>query len=123
LTRILDYSNAGHTLPLLVRMDEGTCRELDAEGLILGVRMGVEFEEKRIQMHAGDLLVLHTDGIIESENSSGEQFGIDRLCTIVQAQRSEPPQAIIDAVLQEVSIFRGATPQEDDVTLIIMKVV
>ena len=123
LTRTLSYSNAGHVLPLLVPMDGGHCRELDAEGLILGVRKGVEFEEKRIQMLAGDVLVLHTDGIIESENSSGEQFGVDRLRAIVQASRFEPPQAIIDSVLQEVSIFRGATPQEDDVAIIVMKVV
>jgi phosphoserine phosphatase RsbU/P len=123
LTRTLAYSSAGHVLPLLIRIDGEHCRELDAEGLILGIRKGVEFEEKQIRMQAGDLLVLHTDGIIESEDSSGEQFGIDRLCAIVQARRSEPPQAIIDAVLQEVSIFRGATPQEDDVTMIVMKIV
>lgn len=123
LTRTLAYSNAGHVLPLLVRSDEGHCRILDAEGLILGVKKGVEFEEKHIRLHAGDVLVLHTDGIIESENNAGEPFGIDRLCSIVQAMRSEPPQAIIDTVLQEVSIFRGTTPQEDDVTMIIMKVI
>lgn len=122
LSRTLSYSNAGHTLPLLVRMDGGACRELDAEGLVLGVRKGVEFEEKQVRMHAGDVLVLHTDGIIESENSAGELFGLDRLCAIVQSRRSSPPQAIIDAVLQEVSVFRGATPQEDDVTMIVMKV-
>jgi len=123
LSRTLSYSNAGHTLPLLVSTDGGHCRELDAEGLILGVRKGVEFEEKQIRMQAGDVLVLHTDGIIESENSAGELFGVDRLCAIVQSMRSAPPQAIIDAVLKEVSIFRGATPQEDDVTMIVMKVV
>jgi len=123
LSRTLSYSNAGHTLPLLVSTGGEHCREIDAEGLILGVCKGVEFEEKQISMHAGDLLVLHTDGIIESEDSSGEQFGIDRLCAIVQARRFEPPQTIIDAVLHEVSIFRGETLQEDDVTMIVMKVV
>jgi sigma-B regulation protein RsbU (phosphoserine phosphatase) len=123
LTRTLAYSSAGHVLPLLVRIDGEQCRELDAEGMILGVKKGVEFEEKQIRMQAGDVLFLHTDGIIESKNSSGEQFGIVRLCAIVQARRSEAPQAIIDAVLREVSIFRGAAPQEDDVTMIVMKIV
>lgn len=123
LSHTLSYSNAGHTLPLLIRMDGGHCRELDAEGLILGVSKGVEFEEKQIRMQTGDLLVLHTDGIVESENSASEHFGIDRLRAIVQARRFEPPQAIIAAVLQEVSLFRGTTPQGDDVTMIVMKVV
>jgi len=123
LTRTLFYSSAGHTLPLLVTMDSGHCRELDAEGLILGVCKGVDFEEKEVQLHAGDLLVLHTDGIIETENSAAEQFGIDRLSAIIQARRFDPPQAIIDAVLQEVAFFRGTTPQADDVTMVVMKVV
>ncbi len=122
LTRSLSYSNAGHTLPLLVSSDRGDYLELDAEGLILGISKGVEFEEKQILMRAGDLLVLHTDGIIETENSANEQFGIDRLSTIIQARRFDPPQAIIDAVLQEVALFRGANPQVDDVTMIVMKV-
>lgn len=124
LTRTLAYSNAGHVRPLLISMDGGhCCRYLDTEGLILGVKKGVEFEEKQIQLYAGDVLLLHTDGIIESENSAGEPFGNDRLCAIVQARRSEPPQAIIDAVLRKVSLFRGEAPQEDDVTMIVMKVV
>lgn len=124
LSRTLSYSNAGHTLPLLVPMDDrGDCRELDSEGLILGIKKGVEFEEKKVRMQAGDLLVLYTDGIIEAEGSAGEMFGIDRLRAIIQARRSEPPQAIIDAVFKEVSIFRGAKLQEDDETMIVMKVV
>ncbi|MBC7962726.1 MAG: SpoIIE family protein phosphatase [Steroidobacteraceae bacterium] len=122
LTRTLAYSNAGHVLPLLFTLGGGP-REFDAEGLILGVRKGEVFEEKQIRMQPGDMLFLHTDGILESENSSGEQFGIDRLCAIVQARHSEAPQAIIDAVLREVSIFRGTAPQEDDVTMLVMKVI
>lgn len=102
--RILAYSNAGHTLPLLIGRDGGDCRELDTEGLILGVKKGIKFEEKQIQLQAGDLLVLHTDGIIEAENGDGDRFGIDRLRAIVQARRSEPPQTIIDAVLREVEL-------------------
>lgn len=122
VSRTLSYSNAGHTLPLLVSMDGGHCRELDAEGLILGISKGVEFEEKEIRLETGDLLVLHTDGIMETANSAGEQFGIDRLRDIIQARRSEPPQALIDDVIREVALFRGDIPQIDDVTMVIMKV-
>lgn len=121
-TRTLAYSSAGHTLPLLVPKDGGTCRELDAEGLILGISAGIEFEEKEIRLEKGDILLLHTDGIIEAENSAGDPFGLERLAAIVQARRFESPQSIIDAVLLEVAKFRRETPLEDDVTMVVMKI-
>jgi phosphoserine phosphatase RsbU/P len=123
LTRTLIYSNAGHVLPLLFCKSEVLCRELDAEGLILGVRRGESFEEKQLTMEGGDVLVLYTDGIIEAQNSSGELFGFGRLCAILQALHEESPQGIIDAVLREVSIFSGDVPQGDDIAMIVMKVV
>lgn len=123
LSRTLTYSNAGHVLPLLFRNSEASCLELDAEGLILGIRKEVDFEEKHLRMQEGDILLLYTDGITEAGNSEGELFGHARLCAILTARHAEPPQAIIDAVLQEISAFTGNTTMEDDVTMIVMKVV
>jgi sigma-B regulation protein RsbU (phosphoserine phosphatase) len=74
-------------------------------------------------MQEGDVLLLYTDGITESRNGAGELFGLGRLCSILNARCAEPPQTIIDAVLQEVSAFTGTTAKEDDVTMIVMKVV
>lgn len=122
-TRTLVYSNAGHVPPLLFRPSEGGCRKLDAEGLILGIREGVAFEEKQLRMGEGDVLLLYTDGITEAENDAGELFGMERLCDVVAANASGPPQEVIDAVLREVAAFRGDAPQEDDVAMIVMKVV
>jgi PAS domain S-box-containing protein len=121
-TRILTYSNAGHVSPLLFRRSDIVCRELDAEGLILGVRKDVNFEEKRLQLQEEDVLLLYTDGITESRNGAGELFGLGRLCGILHAEHSESPQAIIEAVLREISAFAGTTALEDDVTMIVMKV-
>jgi sigma-B regulation protein RsbU (phosphoserine phosphatase) len=122
LTRTLTYSNAGHVLPLISRASETSCWELDSEGLILGVRKTVAFEEKQLQMRAGDVLLLYTDGIIEARNIAGELFGVARLCDILRINRAEPPLTIIDAVLREVTAFTGTTVLEDDVAMIVMKV-
>lgn len=122
LSRTLTYSNAGHVLPLISRTSEASCWELDSEGLILGVRKTVAFEEKQLQMREGDVLLLYTDGITEAQNVAGELFGIARLCDILRNNRSLSPRAIIDAVLQEVSAFTGTTALADDVAMIIMKV-
>lgn len=122
-THILSYSNAGHVSPLLFRRSSGeVCRELDADGLILGIRKGLAFEEKQLRMEAGDVLILYTDGITEAESGSGEQFGIARLCSLIGAHNAESPQTIIDAVLREVSVFTGGAPSMDDMTMIVMKV-
>jgi sigma-B regulation protein RsbU (phosphoserine phosphatase) len=122
-TRILVYANAGHVLPLLFRPSEGGCRKLDADGLILGIREGVAFEEKQLRMGKGDVLLLYTDGITEAESSTGELFGVERLCAVVKAHVAGSPQGVIDAVLREVAAFRGEAPQEDDVAMIVMKMV
>jgi phosphoserine phosphatase RsbU/P len=123
INRTLFYSNAGHVPPLLFRQSETACRKLDAEGLIIGVRKGEVYEEKQIQMQEGDILLLYTDGITEALNSANEQFGIARLCYSLSARHSESPQSIIDAINMEVAAFTGTTAMEDDVTMIVMKVV
>ncbi len=122
-TRIMTYANGGHVQPLLFRPSERSCWKLDAEGLILGIRKGVAFEEKQLQMEEGEVLLLYTDGITEAESGAGELFGVERLCTVVAAHASGSPQGVIDAVLREVAAFRGGVPQEDDVAMIAMKVV
>ncbi|KAF0214882.1 MAG: putative PAS/PAC sensor [Geobacteraceae bacterium] len=122
ITRTLTYSNAGHVPPLLFRDSDALCRELDADGLILGVRKEVAFEEKQLLMQEGDVLLIYTDGITESRNSAGELFGLARLCSILTAGHGDSPQAIIDTVLREVSAFTGTTVLEDDVTMIVLKV-
>lgn len=122
-TRTVTYSNSGHAPPLVFRSSEGGCRKLDAEGLILGVRRGVIFEEKQFRMKEGDLLLLYTDGVTEARNASGELFGADRLCDILRAGQSGLPREVVDAVLREVATFTGTFAMEDDVTMIAMKAV
>lgn len=123
INRTLFYSNAGHVPPLLFRQSETACRKLDAEGLIIGVRKGEVYEEKQIQMQEGDILLLYTDGITEALNSADEQFGLARLCSSLMAKHTESPQSIIDAIIMEVAAFTGTSAMEDDVTMIVMKVI
>jgi sigma-B regulation protein RsbU (phosphoserine phosphatase) len=121
-SRTLTYSNAGHVPPILSRPSEAACRELDAEGLILGVKEEVAFEEKQFQLEVDDLLLLYTDGITEAQDPDGEMFGRSRLCEILHASQGESPQAIIDIVLREVAAFTGTTTLEDDATMVVLKV-
>lgn len=121
-SRVLAYASAGHNPPLLCRSAEGRCRELDAEGLILGVRSQVAFEEREVRLEAGDMLFLYTDGITESDNGSGELFGVDRLGAFLAEHHGDEPEAIIDAVLAELASFTGGRPPADDICMVAVKI-
>ena len=121
-SRILTYASAGHNPPLLYRSVAGRCQELDAEGLILGVRPQVAFEEREARLEPGDVLFLYTDGITESDNGSGELFGVQRLCALLAARHGEEPEAVIDAVLAELAAFTGGRPPADDICMVAVKI-
>jgi sigma-B regulation protein RsbU (phosphoserine phosphatase) len=121
-SRCLTYATAGHNPPLLFRGDGITCSELDAEGLILGVKQDVSFEEKDIALHPGDLLVLYTDGITEAQNETGELFGVERLRYSITSSFHETPEAIVNSILQKVSDFTRTTTLGDDISLVVVKI-
>lgn len=121
-TRQLVYANGGHNPPLLLRCGQSGSVDLDTDGMVLGVMKGAAFEEKSILLSEGDLLLLYTDGITESQNRAGELFGRDRLCRAVYAYRGAPPENIIDALLAEVKSFTGGSVYQDDMSLVVMKV-
>ena len=121
-SRILKYANAGHNLALLLRPDEASCVPLDTEGLVLGVRRGVEFEERSVSLAIGDKLLLYTDGITETQNVEGTFFGMERLCRLFVTYREMSPEATIDKLLADVRAFRGDAPLRDDISMVILGV-
>lgn len=120
--RLLTFANAGHNRPFLFRPKDGFCQELDAEGLILGIKREVTFEEKSIQLQRGDMVLLYTDGITEARNASGDYFGVDRLCAIISKVYNEQPEQVVEIILSEVTDFIGSTVAEDDISMVVMKV-
>ncbi|MBI1919551.1 MAG: SpoIIE family protein phosphatase [Geobacter sp.] len=122
-TRLLTYANAGHNRPLLIRKGEESCQELDAEGLILGVKYDPEYEEKSVILWKGDTVLFYTDGITEAESEAEEQFGTERLCKTICTNRELFPGEIMDAVLAEVSRFSNGKPLRDDVSMVVLKIV
>jgi sigma-B regulation protein RsbU (phosphoserine phosphatase) len=122
VTQWLSYASAGHNHPLLFNASDGTCQELDAEGLILGVKENVEFEEKSIQLDIGDILLLYTDGLTETTDREGEMFGIERLSNLLKEFHSSPPQNLIDAIYRELVSFAGGVKLSDDVSIVAMRI-
>ena len=69
-------------------------------------------------METGDILLLYTDGVIESENRMGDEYGIERLCTAVKTNSSSSSEDLVHAINKEVITFSEGMAQTDDITLI-----
>lgn len=119
-SRSLEYTNAGHNPPLLVRGGADPS-PLDQGGPVLGVVPNSDYESDVIALRHGDVLVLYTDGVVETESPTGEQYSATRLATIVRSRMQQSANELIESVYASVTQFRGTTPQADDMTLVMLK--
>ena len=76
---------------------------------------------QEIDLAPGDFLVLITDGFFEWENAAGEQFGLDRLNETIRRSKDQPAREIISTLHAEVTRFADGTPQNDDLTAVVVK--
>jgi serine phosphatase RsbU (regulator of sigma subunit)/catechol 2,3-dioxygenase-like lactoylglutathione lyase family enzyme len=117
--RRLRYANCGHLYGLLLRGDNQV-ELLDATATVLGIFKKWECEIGERELLAGDSLVLYTDGITESFNAAGEEFGEERLIDVLRQNREMSSRALMDAIIAEVRRF-SPHEQRDDITLIVAK--
>lgn len=118
--RTLTYCNAGHNPPLY--FNGGNVRRLSAGGTVVGVFADSKYEQETIQGKPGDLFVAYTDGIVESVNEFGEEYGESRLARLLEENRHLQADAIKDTVVQSVLDWTHAEEREDDMTLIVAKI-
>jgi phosphoserine phosphatase RsbU/P len=118
-SRELIYTNAGHLSPLILR--DGKATELDVTGTVVGLFPFSKYEEQRVTLAAGDILVAFTDGITEPENAYGEEFGTARLAeTILRNQQAETAE-IVARVMEAVKQWSNSPELPDDMTVLIAK--
>jgi len=117
--RRLRYANCGHLSALLLRGDDSLER-LDSTSTVLGVFKKWDCMMGESQLGPGDLLALYTDGVTETVNDAGEEFGEERLIEALRRHRWLSPEELLTTVVEEV---RGFSPQEqgDDLTLVVAK--
>ena len=129
--RTLTYARAGHCPLIYMPGAYAGVRQvqiLAPDGLVLGLQIdnGEMFrrllEEVTLPLGPGDLFVLFTDGITEAMNPAGEYFGEQRLGAFIQQQAHLPFEELRERILREVGGFVGAAPQQDDMTMLLLKV-
>jgi serine phosphatase RsbU (regulator of sigma subunit)/predicted enzyme related to lactoylglutathione lyase len=117
--RRLRYANCGHYSALLLRA-AGRVERLDSTSTVLGLFDEWECETDERDLGPGDTLVLYTDGVTESFDGDGQEFGEGRLVETLQRNLSAPPQEVVSTVVNEVRTF-SPQGQHDDITLIVAK--
>jgi serine phosphatase RsbU (regulator of sigma subunit)/predicted enzyme related to lactoylglutathione lyase len=115
----LRYANCGHYPPLLLRSDN-TLERLDSTSTVLGLFREWDCSIGERRLFPGDTLALYTDGIIESFNGAGEEFGDERLIEALRRNRERSPQAMQAAIVDEIRQFSPGE-QHDDITLIVAR--
>jgi serine phosphatase RsbU (regulator of sigma subunit) len=110
-----------HEELVICRAADGRCERIDTPGTWLGGMANVDrfTVDSRVQLDDGDLLLLHTDGITESMDQAGEQFGVERLCRVLERNRHLPTDRIRDAMFEAVSAWTGQ--QVDDRTVVLAR--
>lgn len=115
------YSAAGH--PPLLCSRNGKLERIESNGLLLGLIPDSDYPVCELPLISGDRFLLYTDGVVESENVTGDFFGDHQLEQIVSDNHSRSPAELSEAVLSGIRQWRpAAVPQQDDITLIVIDV-
>jgi sigma-B regulation protein RsbU (phosphoserine phosphatase) len=116
-TSTFTYSNAGHNYPLLVRTN-GDLELLIDGGPVIGAFPHLVFTSSSVQLNPGDMLFLFTDGLSEAMNADDQEYGEERIRKFVQERRQSEPEALVQAILDDVRLFDPSIPPQDDTTII-----
>jgi sigma-B regulation protein RsbU (phosphoserine phosphatase) len=117
----LRYSAAGHPPMMLVSRGAQKTREIEENGLMLGMFPEASYSAVEIGIGGGDRCLLYTDGVIEARNAAQEEFGRLRCREFLETHRDIPAGQFVDDLLKRIAVFSGQlTAQEDDITLLVL---
>jgi serine phosphatase RsbU (regulator of sigma subunit) len=120
--RTLQYANGGHNPPLLIRARTNETQTLEASGPIVGILPDAQFSDTIVKLEPGDILTLFTDGVTEQENEDEEQFSLDRLKDLILSKEKDSAATLVADVTEAVFTFAGTKEQEDDLTVVVAKI-
>ena len=121
--KIIRYAGAGHPPLLFINRSNGAARRIEQNGLFLGMFPEAGYSSVEMKLQPGDRYVLYTDGLPESKNATGEEFGLTRCLKVLDSHPRLAAAAIADQLLSEISSWtaQGSVHlQEDDMTLIVV---
>jgi sigma-B regulation protein RsbU (phosphoserine phosphatase) len=118
--RSATFANSGLPFPLHVSGD--TVRPIDLPGVPLGSFGASTYDERTVDIAAGDVFVFCSDGISETFDAAGEEFGSPRVGQTALEHRDKSAKEIVQAIFGAMQEFRGDAPQTDDQTVVVVKI-
>src|SRR2546430_12057617 len=119
--RKLHYVNCGHNPALLFRAQTGAVTRLNSSCAPIGISPENPCQLASADLAVGDVLVFYTDGVTEAESKYGEEFGADRLSSVLQRGSSLSAEALVSSIFESVENFCGGAVFSDDVTVLVVK--
>jgi len=116
----LTYVNAGHEPPLVFSAS-GVLKRLESGGLALGVLDDFPYTQETVPIATGDVMVIYSDGVTDATNLSDEQYGPERLASVVEKNLGEPASIIVDHIIDAVNAHEKGAAQLDDITVVVVK--
>ena len=122
--KTITYSNAGHLTQYLIKKYDisslNSMHEMHTHGKPLGFIENAVYQNKQVSYSKGDIIILFTDGITETFNKSEEEYGEERLKALLKNDYDDSKE-LVDDIVNETISFRGKTPQFDDITLLVAR--
>lgn len=116
----VDYANGGQPYPILKRGAEVI--EIENSDLPLGCMKSVQYESATFDLAEGDVLIFHSDGLMEALNADEEMYGAERLIEVATEMSNEyTAEEVIQHIVEDVNRFVEAAEQYDDLTLVVIK--
>lgn len=115
------YANAGHNLPILKSEDNGEISFLEKGEMALGVLPHIKYREHRLAIQPGEILIFYTDGIPDTLDRNGNDFGMDRFLKTIREAKDFRATEMLDAIDRNLMNFAGSQTPTDDVTVVGIK--
>jgi phosphoserine phosphatase RsbU/P len=118
--RTVMLANSG--LPYPIRCSGETVSQIELPGVPLGAFAGSSYDEITFDLAVGDVFVFCSDGVSEANDALGREFGYERLMDVIREHCAGPSRSLVDAIFKAVEDFRGETPSNDDMTVVVVRI-
>jgi sigma-B regulation protein RsbU (phosphoserine phosphatase) len=118
---IMDYCNAAHNFPYILRSDGSLHTLSKSHGLPLGIYKDKIYKNNTFEFQPGDMMILYTDGVINSSDMNNKHYGIEKLEKNIQNLSDLTTEEVVSQLLKSIVIYEGENQQADDISIMALK--
>jgi serine phosphatase RsbU (regulator of sigma subunit) len=122
--KTINMCSAGQTQPVLLsaKTGEATLIETEGDAFPLGIVDDADYQETRLQLDSGDLVIFYTDGVVEAMNKKEKMYGFDRFLAVIKKNSGLDADPFLEKLIEDINSFVGKAEQHDDLTIVVIKV-